>query len=73
MIAPLLTKAVEAEQGKVVLVKVNVDECSKVAGAYGISALPTVVAFKNGKEQSRFIGMKNESQIKEFVRAAHSS
>jgi len=33
--------------------KINADTHQKVAQAYGVSALPTIIAFKNGKEVNR--------------------
>jgi thioredoxin-like negative regulator of GroEL len=32
-----------------------------------ITALPTIVAFKNGKEVDRFLGMRDEAGIKKFI------
>ena len=38
---------------KVRFLKINADEYQKVAGAYGVSALPTIIAFKKGEEVNR--------------------
>lgn len=65
MIAPILTKV--TSESNVKLLKVNVDEAQKVSAEYDISALPTVVGFRDGKEVGRFMGMKDEKFIKNFV------
>jgi thioredoxin 2 len=33
--------------------KINADKYQQIAGEYGVSALPTIIAFKNGKEINR--------------------
>jgi len=38
---------------KVRFLKINADKHQKVAGQYGVSALPTIIAFKKGLEVSR--------------------
>lgn len=38
---------------KVRFLKINADEYQKVARAYGVKALPTIIAFKDGKEVNR--------------------
>lgn len=67
MITPILTRVVEAEKGKVVLAKINVDQNPKSASKYGITALPTVIRFQNGRETGRFLGAKSEPEIRKFI------
>jgi thioredoxin 1 len=59
MLGPILTKAV-ADNKKVTLVKVDVDEATDVAAKYQIAAMPTVFAFHNGKVVDQFVGMREE-------------
>ena len=66
MLAPIL-KSVEAKNDRVAVVAVDVDEHLDLARQYGVGALPTVVAFWNGKEVGRFMGLRSEAQIGEFV------
>ena len=42
--------------GKVKIVKLNVDEDPKTAAKYGIQSIPTLMIFKNGQMASRQIG-----------------
>jgi thioredoxin 1 len=39
----------------------------ETAAAYQIMSLPTVVAFKNGKPVSSFVGVKDENGVRKFV------
>lgn len=42
--------------GRARVLKVNVDDCSATAGSLGVSSIPTVILFKDGKEVSRMVG-----------------
>ncbi|KAJ2692989.1 hypothetical protein H4R19_006068 [Coemansia spiralis] len=66
LLAPLLDKAVEAD-GRVGLVKVNVDTNQSLAADYGVSALPTVVGFRGGKPVAAFVGMRAAPGIADFI------
>ncbi|KAI3644417.1 hypothetical protein MP228_010581 [Amoeboaphelidium protococcarum] len=66
MLTPVLTKVVNNQSG-VTMIKVDVDAVSDVAQEYRISSIPTVVAMKNGSEVGRFIGLKDEQKVKQFI------
>lgn len=67
----ILDKLVGAYKDKVKFVKLNVDECTSTAAQYGITAIPTLVIFKNGKEAERMVGVvakdKLEGKLKALV------
>ena len=46
--------------------KVNVDECRDLAVKFGISAIPTMILFKDGKAVESVTGLRNAAQIKEI-------
>ena len=66
-LAPLLEKAVAASQGKVKLVKMNIDDHPEIAGQLGIQSIPAVIAFQRGQPVDGFVGALPESQIKQFL------
>ncbi len=41
------------------VVKINVDEAAELAEKMGVSSIPTLMVFKNGKETSRLVGMQS--------------
>ena len=63
----LLEKIVNAAQGKVKLVKVDIDQNQEIAMQMRIQSIPAVFAFKNGQPVDGFVGAQSESQIKSFV------
>ncbi|HIZ76967.1 MAG TPA: thioredoxin [Firmicutes bacterium] len=63
MISPVVDEIAQAYAGKVKVGKVNVDECSSVASAYGVMNIPTLVLFKNGKETERIVGFHSKEEL----------
>lgn len=48
--------------------KVNVDNEETLAREYGVMSIPCVVAFKNGKEINRSVGLKPKDEILELLK-----
>ena len=66
-LAPALEKAVANSNGKVTLVKMNIDEHPQIAGQLGIQSIPAVIAFDKGQAVDGFVGALPESQIRGFI------
>lgn len=66
-LGPIIEKAVNAENGKVKLVKINIDENPAFAGQLGVRSIPAVFAFDKGQPVDGFMGALPESQIKGFI------
>jgi thioredoxin 2 len=56
MIAPHLDAIAAARRGQALVLKVDSDAEPGLAARYGVRGLPTVVAFRNGKEVGRQVG-----------------
>ena len=66
-LTPMLEKAVRAAEGKVKLVKIDVDANPAYAGQLRVQSIPTVYAFVDGKPVDGFQGAVPESQLKAFI------
>jgi len=66
-LGPQLEAAVNAANGAVKMVKINIDENPEIAQQLRIQSIPTVYAFKNGQPVDGFMGAIPESQLKAFV------
>ena len=66
-LGPILERAVAGSGGKVVLVKMNIDDHPDIAGQLGIQSIPAVIAFQRGQPVDGFVGALPESQIKQFL------
>lgn len=49
------------------IVKIDVDECSKIAKEYGVMSVPTIIKFKNGIEIEKNIGFLPKEQLVEWI------
>src|SRR3569833_2536087 len=68
-LGPQLEAAVNAADGAVKMVKVNIDENPEIAQQLRIQTIPTVYAFRDGQPVDGFMGAIPESQVKAFVAA----
>ena len=67
-LTPILEKVVESKKGKVILVKINVDENQGIAAQLNVRSIPTVYGFVDGKPIDAFQGAQPESKIEEMVK-----
>lgn len=66
-LGPILEHVTAETDGKVVLVKVNIDENPEVAGAFRVQSIPAVYAVKGGQVVDGFVGAYPEHVVREFV------
>lgn len=62
MIAPTVEE-IAAERPDIKVGKVNVDEQTELASAFGIVSIPTLVALKNGKVTQQLVGVRPKDDI----------
>jgi thioredoxin 1 len=67
MIAPLLDEVARDYDGKVRVVKVNVDDNPGAAQRFGIRGIPTLKLFRNGSEVATQVGAVSKSQLASFL------
>ena len=71
-LTPDLEKNVNSFNGKLKLVKINIDENQGIASQLRIQSIPAVYAFFQGKPIDGFMGAQTEAQIKEFISGVFS-
>ena len=64
MLAPTIEKIAKDYAGKVKVGKLDTDANRDVASKYGISAIPTVILFKDGQVSQKFVGLRQEKDFK---------
>lgn len=70
MIAPALDEISAEMDGKVKVVKLNVDENPGVAAKYGIRSIPTLMVFKNGQLASQKVGAAPKGDLSKWITAS---
>ncbi len=67
VLGPILEKVTQEYEDKLTFAKVDLDTVSQIPQKYGIEQIPTVILFKEGKPISKFIGVKPEAIIKNWL------
>ena len=69
-IAPVLEELSSELQGKVKIVKLNVDENQQTMMKYGVRSIPTLILFKNGEPVDMKVGAGPKSDLQKWIQAA---
>ncbi len=63
MIGPIVEEIAGELQGKLKVVKINVDEAGDLASSHNIMSIPTLMVFKNGEVVDQFVGAMGKAQL----------
>ena len=66
-LAPVLESAIEDRAGAVELVKVDVDANTGLAQQFGVSGIPAVKAFRDGRVVKEFAGAQSPTSVSLFL------
>src|SRR6266436_3601345 len=64
MIGPILDELAEEYQGRVKIVKVNIDDEQALAAEYGVRAIPTLLLFSQGQVADQIVGLRSKRDLK---------
>lgn len=64
MVAPIVEELAEEYEGKVTVVKLDVDQNPKAASKYGIMSIPSLIIFKDGSPVSNLVGFRPKVDLK---------
>lgn len=66
-LGPTIEELATDYAGKAKVGKLNVDENSRVASDYGITSIPCMIIFKDGKQSGKLVGLVNKGVIAEAI------
>lgn len=66
-LSPVLDKLADEYQGKLKVVKVNVDESQMTPQKYGVRGIPMLIIFKNGKIVDQVVGNQPREALKGLI------
>jgi thioredoxin 1 len=67
MVGPAVEQLSKSLDGKVKIVKLNVDENQEIAVKYGIHSIPSLLLFKDGNEIARTVGAAPKEAYQKFI------
>ncbi|WP_446831013.1 thioredoxin [Candidatus Foliamicus sp.] len=67
MIAPVLEQVADEYEGRLQVVKLNVDEAQQTAFQYNVRSIPTLILFKQGQVEMQVVGAQSRQQISRML------
>jgi thioredoxin 1 len=67
MIAPIIEEIAKEYSGKAKICKLDTDEARDSAMEFGISAIPTIILFKDGQVQKKWVGLTSKKDLTEAI------
>ena len=64
MIAPILDELADEYGGRIRIGKVNIDDHQELAAQYRVSAIPTLLLFRQGEVAEQIVGLKSKRDLK---------
>lgn len=65
---PVIDTLAEEYQGKIKIMKLNVDENPQTPAQYGVRGIPTLIIFKNGEETERIVGAQPKNNVENVLK-----
>ncbi len=66
-IGPILDEIAKDYEGKLTVVKINIDENPQTPQRYGVRGIPTLMIFKNGTVDATKVGALPKGQLVQFI------
>src|SRR5687767_14516031 len=67
IIGPIVEELAPSYEGRAVIAKMNVDDNPMVAQRFGVTSIPTLMMFKDGKLVDRMVGAAPKSALQQFI------
>lgn len=70
MIAPIVEELSNDMSGKAKIAKLDIEAAQQTTSNLGITSIPTLIVFKNGKEVKRVLGVHDKAALTSLIQAA---
>jgi thioredoxin 1 len=67
MIGPIVEEIAGEYEGKATICRLNTDDARDSAMEFGISAIPTLILFKDGQIEKKWVGLTSKKDIAEAI------
>jgi thioredoxin 1 len=69
MIHPILVELAGEFSGRAKIAKVNVDHSQALASEHGITSIPTLLLFKDGKIVEHIVGLRDKKSLVDLIQS----
>lgn len=63
MMSPILEELSQEFDGKIKIVKINVDNNPELSSEYGVMSIPNMIIFENGKQKENIVGARSKQDL----------
>jgi thioredoxin 2 len=70
IMAPVMEELARARAGEVLIAKVDADRAPNLSARFGIRGIPTLIAFRGGREVAREVGAQPRPRLEAMVNTA---
>lgn len=70
LISPIIDELAGEYEGKLKVVKLDVDKGPNVSSRYAVTSIPTLIIFKNGTPMEKVIGAVSKNKLKGMIDGA---
>lgn len=63
MVAPVLEEIAQDQEGKLKIVKLNIDENQRTASQYGVMSIPTMILYQDGQPVKQVVGARPKAAL----------
>ena len=67
IIGPIVEELAPSYKEKAIIAKINVDDNPQIAQRYGVTSIPTLMMFKDGKLVDRAVGAMPKAALQNFI------
>lgn len=70
MIAPIIDELSVEMNGKATIAKLDIEKAQATTSSLGVTSIPTIIVFKDGKEVNRVVGLRDKESLKKLITAS---
>ena len=67
MMSPILEELDQEFDGKIKIVKINVDNNPELASEYGVMSIPNMIIFEGGKQKENVVGARSKQELIKYL------
>jgi thioredoxin 1 len=71
MMTPVIESIAQEMAGELKVAKLDIDSSQKTTSSFGVTSIPTLILFKDGKELTRIVGLKDKKSLQQLIQSAN--